>query len=289
MSQEEKPRKPLTDPEELKRRRRARAVAWRLNNQDKVRAYSKQRRQVGTDWAQLHPEEMREIKRRSAKKHHVEILAKRATWRSENREILKTKNRAYMARKRAEDPVGQKAQAKAWRQGSLKFKLKKKLRGRINCAIHSQLDKGFRKCDHTMNLIGCCVEDLIRHIEKQFKPGMSWDNWSLRGWHLDHIRPCASFDLFDPEQQRQCFHWSNLQPLWATENQTKGDKWDPLSDHGINLQGGTIEHANYIILGDNNGTPLVNVKHEIQQESFNERSQASCPCSPGKGNPSDLI
>ena len=60
------------------------------------------------------------------------------------------------------------------------------------------------------------------HLEAQFKPGMTWDNYGLKGWHVDHIRPCASFDLRDPEQQRRCFHYTNLQPLWAEENLKKG-------------------------------------------------------------------
>jgi hypothetical protein len=53
---------------------------------------------------------------------------------------------------------------------------------------------------------------------------MSWGNYGLHGWHVDHIIPCASFDLTDPEQQRQCFHYTNLQPLWAEDNLRKSDK-----------------------------------------------------------------
>ena len=59
---------------------------------------------------------------------------------------------------------------------------------------------------------------------------MSWDNWSIKGWHIDHIRPCSSFDLSDPTQQKECFHYTNLQPLWASENLKKNNKWvsDPI-------------------------------------------------------------
>jgi hypothetical protein len=58
---------------------------------------------------------------------------------------------------------------------------------------------------------------------------MTWENHGRYGWHIDHIRPCASFDLADPEQQRKCFHYTNLQPLWASENMRKGDKWEPVA------------------------------------------------------------
>jgi hypothetical protein len=68
-------------------------------------------------------------------------------------------------------------------------------------------------------LLGCSVEQLIAHLECNFLSGMSWQN--RRQWHVDHVRPCASFDLRDAEQQRACFHFSNLRPLWALDNMRK--------------------------------------------------------------------
>ena len=73
-----------------------------------------------------------------------------------------------------------------------------------------------------MKLLGCSSEFLRQHLERQFKPGMSWENHGQ--WHLDHIKPCASFDLSKPEQQRICFNYKNLQPLWAIDNMKKGAK-----------------------------------------------------------------
>lgn len=78
--------------------------------------------------------------------------------------------------------------------------------------------QGRKKSLPTLQLTGCKNRDeLRRHIEEKFKPGMTWDNYGT-AWHVDHIRPCASFDLSDKEQQKECFHYSNLQPLWADEN-----------------------------------------------------------------------
>ena len=77
--------------------------------------------------------------------------------------------------------------------------------------------------------MGCTTDELVAHLEKQFTPGMTWDNWAYRGWHIDHIRPCASFDLADPEQQRECFHYTNLQPLWAVDNMRKSDNWESMA------------------------------------------------------------
>ncbi len=66
----------------------------------------------------------------------------------------------------------------------------------------------------------------MMHIESKFVDGMSWENRSQ--WHIDHIRPCANFDLTDIEQQKICFHWSNLQPLWAKDNLRKGKRMNEL-------------------------------------------------------------
>lgn len=90
------------------------------------------------------------------------------------------------------------------------------LRRRVNKAVH-----GILKSARTLELIGCPVKQLKAHLESHFKPGMSWENYGM--WEIDHITPCARFNLSEPDQQRTCFHWSNLQPLWMTENRRKGD------------------------------------------------------------------
>jgi hypothetical protein len=83
---------------------------------------------------------------------------------------------------------------------------------------------GMSKTVSASELVGCTVEQLRSHIEHQFIDGMSWLNHGIDGWHVDHIKPCASFDLSDINQQRECFHYTNLQPLWAIDNLRKGSK-----------------------------------------------------------------
>jgi hypothetical protein len=95
------------------------------------------------------------------------------------------------------------------------FRIRRNLGGRIRAAI-----KGFSKSASTMELIGCTREFLMRHLESNFKPGMTWANYGPV-WHIDHVKPCAKFDLPRPEEQRACFNWRNLQPLFAKENQKK--------------------------------------------------------------------
>ena len=73
-------------------------------------------------------------------------------------------------------------------------------------------------------LIGCTKEFLKQYLENRFKIGMSWDNYSMNGWHIDHIKPCCKFNLENLEELKKCFHYTNLQPLWAKENLSKGRK-----------------------------------------------------------------
>lgn len=74
-----------------------------------------------------------------------------------------------------------------------------------------------------MELVGCSLEFLKSHLEKQFDDKMTWDNYG-NFWHIDHVRPIASFDLSLEEEQKKCFNWRNLQPLEGKENIRKGAK-----------------------------------------------------------------
>jgi len=82
--------------------------------------------------------------------------------------------------------------------------------------------------EHTYEYIGCTVEDLRTHLELQLTDGMTRENQGE--WHIDHIRPCASFDLDVEEERHRCFHYTNLQPLWGAENMSKSDTYDEAAD-----------------------------------------------------------
>lgn len=72
--------------------------------------------------------------------------------------------------------------------------------------------------------VGCDRGTFTTHISSLFQPGMTWENYGFYGWHIDHISPVSSFNLTDKEQIRACFHYTNLQPLWARDNWRKGSK-----------------------------------------------------------------
>lgn len=123
-------------------------------------------------------------------------------WKEQNIETIREYKRQWIAERSKNDKL---------------FKLKNNLRSRIYQAVK-------RKSARTTDLLGCTIEDVRTFLEAEFEEGMTWDN--IGEWHIDHIRPCASFNLEDPEEQKKCFHWTNLQPLWAADNLAKSDRLD---------------------------------------------------------------
>tara|TARA_R110000782_G_scaffold201802_1_gene290413 strand:- start:63 stop:689 length:627 start_codon:yes stop_codon:yes gene_type:complete len=100
------------------------------------------------------------------------------------------------------------------------FKLRIILGNRINSALKS---KKHSKIQSTLILLGCTLEELQNHLEKQFKEEMNWSNHGSY-WEVDHIMPCSSFNLINIEQQKLCFNYTNLQPLTVTQNRQKSNK-----------------------------------------------------------------
>lgn len=142
---------------------------------------------------------------------------------------VKERRRAYQQRQDASEQrriYKQSPEYKEWlrtyqrhrRRNDPAFKIAGNLRNRLFCAL-----QGHSKSARTLELIGCDIDFLRRWLEAKFLPGMTWENYGE--WHVDHIMPCASFDLSDPVQQRTCFRWTNLQPLWAADNIRKSDNY----------------------------------------------------------------
>jgi hypothetical protein len=144
-------------------------------------------------------------------------------------ESRKNSRTAYYAKVMSDpDKLKHKRQYKAnyqrvKKQNDLQFATEKKVRDSIYSAIKRT---GAHKSSRTHDYLGCTIAEACAHIESKFKVGMSWENWSMEGWHLDHVRPIASFDKANPNWTFEANHYTNLQPLWAIENLTKSDKWE---------------------------------------------------------------
>jgi hypothetical protein len=162
-----------------------------------------------------------------------EVIIYNRKYYLKNKDKIKLRNSKYR--------LLHKAQTRAYRKNyrmKNKQKIKKyevlylsnpinKIRSYLRSRIYNAL-KGKTKSESTIQLLGCSIDQLKQYLEKQFKEGMNWSNygtgWNGKGmqeWHIDHIVPCASFDLSKPSEQARCFHYTNLQPLWAEENWSK--------------------------------------------------------------------
>ena len=148
-------------------------------------------------WVEQNPD----IRKAVANTYSRRITAEKGEQWVKQRQITS----AYIKKRLAEDPV---------------FRLTANLRGRLRMALKN---RQVNKRTSVTKLVGCSMDELAQHLESQFQEGMSWDNWTKDGWHIDHIKPIASFD--DPEDP-ECWHYTNLRPLWASENLSKGARWD---------------------------------------------------------------
>ena len=134
------------------------------------------------------------------KRRRSEAIAWQRAYTERNADAVRSYNTSYMRRRRQEDEL---------------FRLKSNLRSLFHGATSR-----WPKKSSVWRLVGCSPEKLRDWLEMHFAEGMSWENRSE--WHIDHIRPIASFE--DPADPA-CWHWSNLQPLWADDNLKKSDKW----------------------------------------------------------------
>jgi hypothetical protein len=192
-------------------------------------------KKYGAKYRRENPEKIKERNAKYYQKNSEKAKERDAKYRRENPEKVKERNAKY----RRENPEKIKeSRTKFYQENPEKakeyhakyknkrykndenFRIVTLLRNRLGHALKSQSAK---KSKSAQELAGCSRDELWEHLEKQFKDGMIRQN--LGKWHVDHIKPCSLFDLTDPEQQKECFNYKNLQPLWAEENLRKGAKW----------------------------------------------------------------
>lgn len=164
-------------------------------------------------------EEKIERARRSSREYARKNRSKRLEYYQSNRQRLLVQKSEYGRANRAKIAARERAQKRHKRNTNPFYRAVLNCYGRVNAFL-----KG-AKSAHTMELLGCNRDTLKAHLQSLFKAGMTWENYGRAGWHIDHKIPLASFsDMTDPAQQRKAFHYTNLQPLWAIENMSKGKK-----------------------------------------------------------------
>lgn len=132
-------------------------------------------------------------------------------YRDKNKEKLSEYNSNYAKNNR--DKINEYYRNK--RKNDIQFYISDKVRARIKLSM-------FHKSNSARELLGCDFDFYLKYLENLFVDGMSWENRSE--WHIDHIKPIASFDLTDDEQIFEAFHYTNTQPLWAKDNLSKGSR-----------------------------------------------------------------
>lgn len=149
-----------------------------------------------------------------------------ADYREKNKESRNVYNKKWIEDNKEKFLKTKKSYRAAQRKTNSQYRVTNSLR----CRLHWLL-KNKTKASSTLDLLGCSLSEFISHLEKRFTEGMSWDNYGNPNgdhsncWHIDHIKPCCSFDLTREEEQRLCFHYSNMQPLWGIDNIKKGSKY----------------------------------------------------------------
>ena len=134
-------------------------------------------------------------------------------YRLKNIELVNERQKKYKAKPETKERIQKRWKIRYYTD--INFRLRHLCSTRVLQALKFKY-----KSASTMKLIGCTIDELRQHIESQFEPWMTWENHGL--WDIDHIKACAKFNLIYPEQQRECFHWSNLQPMEHIANIKKG-------------------------------------------------------------------
>lgn len=215
---------------------------YRCKNIEKVKARSKSYREKNRD-------EIIGRQREYGKKNRQEITKRRREKRESNKEYYQQRGRELRARRTPEQVEAKKKYDReykiknrdkyiAWREANIKnvreqrriwgnkkaatdiiYRIKRNLRTRIRCALKPN---NAYKTDTSENLLGCTIPFFKHYFESLFTDGMNWEKFMSADIEIDHIKPCAKFDLTKEEEQRKCFHYSNCQPLWWYDNNKKG-------------------------------------------------------------------
>lgn len=153
------------------------------------------------------------------RKNREYIISRVRRYEFEHAQIVRATRKKYTNTHRKEIRSWQRGYWISRYKNDLQYRLTKSLRGRLSHAIKGKIKGGSAVRD-----LGCTIEELIIHLEKQFQSGMTWENWNYGGWHIDHIVPLSYFDLTNQEQVKIACHYTNLQPMWALENIKKSNK-----------------------------------------------------------------
>lgn len=197
-----------TCSEKVKSNRKKYSKNYYQKNKERKRIYSQ-------NYHIKNKEKIRSSHRLYREKNKINIRESSIKYEIRN----KDKRNAYRKLYKQQNKKRRNEQRKLKRLIDSNYKLKEYMRKRMWAALNN-IDRS----ETTQFLLGCTIEYLRSYLETKFQPGMTWVNYGINGWHVDHIIPCACFDFSKEEDQYRCFHYTNLQPLWAKDNLRKSSK-----------------------------------------------------------------
>jgi len=207
--------------EENKEEISERTKKYREGNKDRISEWGKKYREENKEKISENQKKYYDENKENIKKYYEEnkdaISEYQKKYREGNKEEAREYRKKYEKENRKKINEYQNKYNKNRRKTDEGFRILCRLRTRLNDAL-----KGTSKSSPTMELVGAPSIEFLR----DYLEGTKVEGKDYSDAHIDHIRPCASFDLTDPEQQRACFHYNNLQLLPAMENISKGAKWD---------------------------------------------------------------
>ena len=188
----------------------------------RVRLYHENNKDKTKEYRERNKDRIKEYSREYSKKYRFgdkreELLAKKRKYHWDNREKILEKKKEYS--KRPEVKAMRNKKSKHNYDNDIQYKLTTLIRSRLRLAIKNKSKQG-----SAIKNLGCSVDEFKTYLENKFQEGMTWDNWSNDGWHLDHVKPLCHFNLEDPKQLAEACHYTNLQPLWSYDNISKGNK-----------------------------------------------------------------
>lgn len=202
---------------------KVKGTEYRIKYSEKVKASSekyqtKYPEKIKTRNAEYYTNHLEEARTYGAEyyiKNRKKCDAKNTRWRTNNPDRVKTNNIKYRTEHREQINEYLKNRKKT----DPCFKLVCNLRSRLHSAI-----KNNQKSGSAVKDLGCTVEELRLHLESQFQPGMTWDNWTRDGWHIDHVKALSTFSLTKREEFLKACNYKNLQPLWVEDHVIKTKK-----------------------------------------------------------------
>ncbi len=182
---------------------------YNSNHKFEIKEYKK-------NWLKAHEKTMLKYFKIYRNNHKFEII----NYYQNNKEKILEQKKKYYQKHKLEIISKIVKYSKNRRKIDINYRLTRYLRTRIWFAL-----KGIIKSESTIKLLGCSIEFFKKYYQSKFTKEMSWKKVMSGEIHCDHIRPCASFDLSKSSEQKKCFNYKNLQPLWAEENLSKGKKY----------------------------------------------------------------